>query len=45
MKEEHEKKEERIRCQRCDSKFGYLRIKDHVWICRSCGFENKEVVA
>jgi len=44
MDENKELKEERLRCKKCDSAFGYLRIKDHVWICRSCGFEDKEVI-
>ena len=38
-------KEERLRCSKCDSSFGYLRIKDHVWVCRSCGNEDSEVIA
>jgi len=45
MERDEEKKEERIRCVKCNSKFGYLRIKDHVWVCRSCGHEDKEVIA
>lgn len=38
-----EKKEIR-RCPRCNSSFGYLRIKTKEWICRSCGYKNTEVV-
>jgi ribosomal protein L37AE/L43A len=27
----------KIRCEKCGSSFGYLRMKDHQWVCRSCG--------
>ena len=43
MDSDEGKKEEGLRCKKCDSKFGYLRIKDHIWICRSCGYEDAEV--
>ena len=32
------------RCVKCGSLFGYLRIKDKTWVCRSCGNMDKEVV-
>jgi len=44
MTEKKEKKE-KTRCEKCQSAFGYLRIKDKTWQCRSCGHVNKEVVA
>ena len=37
MDDKKELKEERLRCSKCDSLFGYLRIKDGNWCCRSCG--------
>jgi ribosomal protein L37AE/L43A len=42
-----EKKEakNKTRCEKCQSGFGYLKIKDKTWQCRSCGHVNKEVVA
>jgi len=33
------------RCVKCKSLFGYLKIKDKAWQCRSCGFLDKEVIA
>jgi ribosomal protein L37AE/L43A len=40
--EEVEKpKKEKIKCSKCRSLFGYLRIKDKIWVCRSCGFESE----
>lgn len=41
---EEEEKEEGIRCSKCNSKLGYLRIRDHIWICRNCGYESKEII-
>ena len=38
-------KEEKHRCVKCKSLFGYLKIKDKAWQCRSCGFLDKEVIA
>jgi len=32
-----EKNEQKHRCIKCSSTFGYLRIKDKQWVCRSCG--------
>ena len=29
--------DEKIRCNFCNSRFGYLKIKDQVWQCRNCG--------
>lgn len=31
----------KIRCSKCASTFGYLRIKERKWVCRSCGHEEK----
>lgn len=36
-----EKKRNKIRCNNCSSTFGYLRIKERLWICRSCGHTQK----
>jgi ribosomal protein L37AE/L43A len=41
-KKEQTERKEKHRCIKCNSSFGYLRIKDKVWICRSCGTEDKE---
>jgi len=36
------------RCSKCNSTFGYLRIKEKEWVCRNCGnvkkigYEEKE---
>lgn len=30
-------------CIKCASAFGYLKIKDKSWQCRSCGYNDKEV--
>lgn len=38
-----EQKKEKHRCPKCNSTFGYLRIKDKIWVCRSCGNLDKEV--
>jgi len=32
-----EQKKSKIRCSKCGSLFGYLRLKDRKWQCRSCG--------
>jgi len=38
MEEQKEQNEEpTIRCSECGSKLGYLRLKDHCWVCRTCG--------
>ena len=42
-----EKKEELVekhRCKKCGSLFGYLRIKDEEWQCRTCGYVDKKGV-
>lgn len=44
MKEKKEVPKEKIRCKKCGSYFGYLRIKDKTWQCRSCGYSDKEVI-
>lgn len=45
MTEEKEvQKKEKIKCSNCGSHFGYLRLKDKAWICRSCGFIDKDVI-
>lgn len=37
-KKEKEKIEENGReCERCKSRFGYLKLKTKEWQCRSCG--------
>ena len=36
-------KQEKHRCSQCKSMFGYFRIKDKSYTCRSCGFVDKEV--
>ena len=42
MEEKQEQKEvikkEKHRCKNCSSLFGYLKIKDGSWQCRSCGY-------
>jgi ribosomal protein L37AE/L43A len=43
-KEKDAKSSDKIRCKKCNSTFGYLRMKDKSWICRACGFVSKEVV-
>jgi ribosomal protein L37AE/L43A len=37
-------KTQKHRCKKCNSTFGYLRIKDGEFVCRSCGFVEKEGV-
>jgi len=27
----------KVRCNKCNSTLGYYRLKDKMWICRSCG--------
>ena len=27
----------KIKCIYCGSSFGYLKVKDKIWQCRSCG--------
>lgn len=39
-----EEKREVRRCKKCKSSFGYLRLKDKSWCCRSCGFIDAGVV-
>lgn len=44
-KEQTEKKEfEKIRCSRCNSVFGYIRIKTNKWVCRKCGYKEDMAV-
>jgi len=38
MVEKKEEKIEKHRCKKCNSTFGYLRIKDGTFVCRSCGY-------
>jgi ribosomal protein S14 len=35
---------EKLRCSKCGSYFGYIRLKDKSYVCRSCGFQDKEVI-
>jgi len=35
MKEQKEQNE-KLRCPKCKSSFGYFRIKENEWVCRSC---------
>jgi len=37
-------KEEKHRCVKCGSLFGYLRIKEKAWVCRTCGNVDDKVV-
>jgi len=37
-------KKEKHRCVNCNSLFGYLRIKDKIWVCRSCGHMDEEII-
>jgi len=32
------------RCVKCKSLFGYLKIKDKAWQCRTCGHLDSEVI-
>ena len=43
-KEKEVEKREKHRCTKCKSLFGYLKIKEKAWQCRSCGYLDKEVV-
>jgi len=36
-------KEEKHRCVKCGSLFGYLRIKEKAWVCRTCGYLDQDV--
>jgi ribosomal protein L37AE/L43A len=44
QKTKEEEDTKKIRCSKCNSTLGYLRIKDKIWVCRSCGHETKDVV-
>jgi len=35
--ENQKKEKEKPRCPKCNSSFGYFRIKDKEFVCRSCG--------
>ena len=35
---------EKNRCPKCNSSFGYIRLKTKEWICRNCGNVNPEAV-
>ena len=37
MEEEKKEKNNKVRCKKCGSKFGYVRFKDMKFICRNCG--------
>lgn len=37
-------KREKHQCIKCKSSFGYLKIKEKAWQCRSCGYLDKEVI-
>jgi ribosomal protein L37AE/L43A len=41
QKQIEQKKSNKIRCNKCGSTLGYLRIKDQEWVCRNCGHEEK----
>jgi len=28
----------KIKCERCGSGYGYVRLKSNLWVCRSCSF-------
>lgn len=40
-KQKQTPKEERIKCEKCKSSFGYPRLKKKEWQCRSCGHTQK----
>lgn len=42
-KKEVEKKEKH-KCIKCNSSFGYLKLKEKAWQCRSCGYLDKEII-
>jgi ribosomal protein L37AE/L43A len=47
MEEKKEQKKEtknKIRCPKCNSTFGYLRLKKKEWQCRNCGYIDSEVI-
>jgi len=44
-REDEKKEDEKHRCIKCGSLFGYLRIKDKTWVCRSCGNIDGEVIS
>ena len=35
---------EKNRCPKCNSSFGYLRLKTKTWVCRNCGNEDNGVI-
>ena len=37
------KKKAKPKCKKCNSSFGYLKIKEKAWQCRTCGYLDKEV--
>ena len=41
---EIEKIELKHRCKKCNSLFGYYKIKDKTWQCRSCGHVDEEII-
>lgn len=36
-KKEKSKEESNRECEKCGSRFGYLKLKTKEWQCRSCG--------
>ena len=44
MVKESVDKKEKIKCSKCGSGFGYLKLKDKSWCCRSCGNIDKGVI-
>ena len=43
-KQKEVEKKEKHKCIKCGSSFGYLRIKEKKWVCRSCGYVDPMVV-
>ena len=45
MKEQRKEVEkiEKHKCKKCNSSFGYLKLKEKAWQCRSCGYLDKEI--
>lgn len=41
---EKENKKEKPKCPKCNSSFGYFRIKEKSWQCRSCGYSQKKEI-
>jgi ribosomal protein L37AE/L43A len=41
---EEKNQTEKPKCPKCNSSFGYFRIKEKKWVCRTCGHieKNKE---